>query len=232
MHEYKRLIWPWRCCAALPAVACVCVSAFVCVWGTAFAVDICCIASRSPQQIYSGASTHPGPYTGHAIPSCPDVCGRLCQPAPAPRSAGKRSRCAQLQAENEGGGGGKDGLPVLDPYLGSLLTVSDPKRRRVWLQKNPLRWMRGRHRAESHSERNIHMGTSERGKWRADEQGAGGGVVCASVAVLLLPVTLASRSVAADPWRDASVMIASPILRTRLRLDRPSQQLGGARRTL
>lgn len=40
---------------------------------------------------------------------------------------------------------------------GSLLSILDPKRIRVWLQKILYVWGQwGRHRTESHSERNIH----------------------------------------------------------------------------
>lgn len=157
----------------------------VCV--AAFAVEICCIAIRPPQQIYSGASTHPGQSTGHAIPSCPDVCGRLCSRAPAPRR--ERGRYVQLQATNGGGGGG-----VLEPYLGSLLTLCDP-RRRVWLQKIlNVRGLRGPHRAESYSKRNIHKGRRRRA-------GGGGvrtkrGVVGVSAAVLFSSFCLSPQHLA------------------------------------
>lgn len=44
-------------------------------------------------------------HTGHAIPSCPDVCGRFYA-AGAPRHpAGYRGRCVQLQATANAGGG-------------------------------------------------------------------------------------------------------------------------------
>ncbi|TNM95782.1 hypothetical protein fugu_016865 [Takifugu bimaculatus] len=97
----------------------------------------------------------------------------VMQPAPDTAQA---NGTAQLQATNGGGGGGKDGLPVLEPYLGSLLTVSDPKRRRVWLRKiHYVRGLRGRHRAESHSERSIQKAKAETGERRAEraERAAG-----------------------------------------------------------
>lgn len=82
----------------------------------------------------------------------------VMQPAPTPR------RRAEPRSWF-GAGGREDGLPVLEPYLGSLLTVSDPKRRRVWLRKiHYVRGLRGRHRAESHSERNIHGAKAETGQ--------------------------------------------------------------------
>lgn len=100
---------------------------------------------------------------------------------------------AQLQATN----GGKDGLPVLEPYLGSLLTVSGPKRRRVWLRKiHYVRGLRGRHGAESHSERNIHKAKAETGERRRGEKAAGRGVVCGSVAVLFSSFRLSPQHLA------------------------------------
>lgn len=111
----------------------------------------------------------------------------------------------QQQKETEGGSGAKPdghGLPVLDPYLGSLLPVLDPKRGRVWLEKNVYVWRRrGRHGAESHSETTVHRKRRRRCRSVPGNKQAEGGGMClrAIVPFLLLPVTSASLSLAADP---------------------------------
>lgn len=104
---------------------CACVCPRVC----AFSVEICCIASRSPQQIYSSASTHPGPYTGHAIPSGPGVRGRLC--SPLRRRAGDKWRGWR----GVGGGWppGSGALPRI--FAGGLWSEAAPG----VVTKNPLR---------------------------------------------------------------------------------------------
>lgn len=68
------------------------------VRAAAFAVEICCIAIRPPQQICSGASTHPGPATqATQIPTCPRRTWEVMQPgrghhAGKARAAARRRR--------------------------------------------------------------------------------------------------------------------------------------------
>lgn len=174
---------------------CVCVRACVrvCVCASLLCGDLLHSKSVATADLLKRVHA-PWPVHRPRNPIRPRRMWEVMQPAPPPR---------RRQMEEVVGGGG-DGLPVLEPYLGSLLTVSDPKRRRVWLRKiRYVRGLRGRHGAESHSERNIHKakaGTGERREGRRERSGRRGRLREGGGALLLLPpVTSASRSVAADP---------------------------------
>lgn len=116
-----------------------------------------------------------------------------------------------------------------EPYLGCLLPILDPKRSRVWLQKILYVWrLRGRHRPESHSERTVQMK-----RWRlprrwlkmSDQRGhmsACGRVFSPSACHL----SISLGRCGSVTWRLCGDHL--PVLRARLRLDRPSQQLGFA----
>lgn len=137
-----------------------------------FAVESCCIASWLPQQIYSGASTHPGRPQATQSHRAWRVGGYTVSSNNMQENKVNACSCTRQikgvlgnrKRRHRRWGRGKRSMASGFWILTSGLCCQSLIQRgsRVWLQKILYVWrLRGRHRAESHSERTVH-----RKRWR------------------------------------------------------------------
>lgn len=200
-------------------------------------MESCCIASRLPQQIYSGASTHPGrPQAtqshlvwrvgGYTVSSrnMQDNKVNACSCRRQIRGCyGWQGKARQRWRGRHSMASGFWTLPRC------LLPILDPKRSRVWLQKILYVWrLRGRHRPESHSERTVQRKRrSVPRRWLKMSDQGGHMPACGRVfSPSACHLSISLGRCGSVTWRLCSDHL--PVLRARLRLDRPSQQLGFA----